>query len=109
MKFCKFFYRIDLFQRPVSFQIKGHDTLSSKLGVFISFLIYTYVIYTISTSDIYQKKHPTIYTADTSSITRANIPFESKLLAMIISDENGAIFIDPSIVSIKVIFYRIFQ
>ena len=58
--FSNFCYELDLFKTPVYFFVNSHQKSSTKLGVFLSFIIFTFIIYSLLGSNMYLRKNPKI-------------------------------------------------
>lgn len=108
MGFLKIFYSLDLFQRPIYLHFKDKEKLSTKLGLFLSVIIYAIIIYTLATSDIFRRNYPRIYNSEGSSKSRPLIDFNNKMLAVMLTDEYENQYYDPTIFSInaKSIYFK---
>lgn len=102
MGFLKNFYSLDLFQRPIYLHFKDKEKLSTKLGLFLSVIIYAIIIYTLTTSDIFRRNYPKIYNSEGSTQSRPYIDFTNKMFAVMLTDENQNQYYDPTIFSINV-------
>jgi len=102
MKPASFIYAVDLFKSPLFLKINHHDMTSTKVGIFLSVIIYALLGYFFSQSDFFLKLQPTIVT-DTSSLSYSpSIEYSNRPFAFAIKDIFNNPYVDPTIFSILV-------
>ena len=55
---------VNLFKVPIRLKIKEQDFFSSKIGEVLSIAIYAYLLYSLSTSDVFYKDSPKVISQD---------------------------------------------
>ena len=102
MKPASLIYAFDLFKKPLFLKINHHDMTATKVGVFLSFVIYALMGYFFSQSDFFLKLQPKIIT-DTSSLPYSpSIYYSNRPFAIAIKDVYNNPYVDPTIFSILV-------
>lgn len=98
----------DIFKFPVFFYIKQSPKVSTKVGILLSFLIYTFLLYNFFKSDFFEKKSPIPISQSLQMSLSENIEFNPNNLAAIsVSNADHISFVDPTIFKVTWRTYRV--
>jgi len=96
MTFWQFFSNIDLFRKPLLLRVVKEDTVSTNFGIFLSFIIYSCLIYFFSQSDFFLKLNPTIVIENSQLNLAPPILYQNKTFSFAVKDVTGKSVMDPS-------------
>ena len=92
----------DLFRLPVSLYYEGYTKRASWIGLFFSFGIYTFILYSFFQSDIFQKKSPSVVYQSNKIQFSKKIQFNDKvLIAVSVGDVSSRRYMDESIFTLQ--------
>lgn len=95
MTLYTFLAPLDLFKEPLFLRVSQNEKLSTKFGLFISILIYTFLIYSFFQNDYFKRQKPSIIVQTSTLIHRPRINYQSKAFAFSIKDIQGNTYSDP--------------
>lgn len=93
---------INLFKVPIRLKIRSEDYFSSRIGEFLSLLIYAYLLNSLITSDVFTKNNPNILEkeVDNSKTFWYNFTERNFIFGAMVSDSLDVGFeLDPKIAS----------
>lgn len=104
--FLQFFSFFDLFQIPTKFYFNGRSKQYSLIGLFISFGIYGYIIFSFLNSDLFQKNQPIVVNENYKTTQAETIEFlPENELKFAVADYFGKRYYDPSIFTFFVRYF----
>lgn len=102
MTFLVFLSKLDLFQLPISFYYKKQPARSVPFGIIFSLLIYIFMFYSFSKSDVFLKKSPIVISQTLSNNFANPIEFSnSRLIGFQLADDLHNLYYDPSIFNLQ--------
>lgn len=101
-----FLSSLDLFQNPIKFYFNGRSKLFSSFGIFVSFSIYAFLLFSFINSDLFKKEEPIIITQSLQMPQAEPINFSSNIiLTFAMVNILGVRLWDPSYFSIDAKYY----
>ena len=95
MTLYTFLAPLDLFKEPLFLRVSQNEKSSTKFGLFISIIIYTFLIYSFFQNDYFKRRKPSIIVQTSTLIHRPLIIYQSKTFAFSIKDIQGNTYTDP--------------
>lgn len=101
-----FLSHFDLFQSPVKFYFNGRSKLFSSFGIFVSFSLYGFLLFSLINSDLFKKQQPIIITQSLQMPKAEAVHFDSNIiLTFAMVDFQGNRYWDPSYFTIVARYY----
>ena len=103
------FYYFDLFKLPLFLHVDRKQQSSKKIGQFLSFLVFVYLLYSFQQSDVFQHNRPIIIDQPKTSYARPYVNLDSSnfALSIAVADANARAIYDPTAFWINLYYERL--
>lgn len=97
MGFYEFLSPFDLFKRPLYLRVNKKEMATTKFGIFLSMIVYGFLLYFFSQSDCFLKLSPKLIQDSSSLLESPNITYINRSFAFSLRDSIGNSYYDPNI------------
>ena len=98
---------LDLFKSPIFLNSKGSSKANSLIGKIVSLIIYIFLLYTFSQSDIFVKQSPDVVYQSKQTQQPQIIRFDEKeLISAFVADSYNKKYTDESIFNVKFMYQK---
>lgn len=97
MSFYEFLSLFDLYKRPLYLRINKQEMAATRFGIFLSMIVYGFLLYFFSQSDCFLKLTPKIIQDSSSLLESPNITYINRSFAFSIKDIFGNSYYNPNI------------